>query len=335
MGINSCNSAIFFDAKAQITILSTSINVPNKCIQITKATVVQIGGQTEADIGGITLETCLGIEIYYTQEPIFVNIFGVDFSDTFSMNITVASGSNSNWMYSTITESSAFVLNGGNWTLYSINMVGYYPNFRSNGSMLYLDSSDSSLGVPSVSIRNSNLTGGYTSYFGGCIYATNVNLIVDSTNFENCTAESGGALYANSFEELIVTNCTFYTNEGIDGNFAGCLFSGNSAPTGSAISCCTSNSDCDITVVYVDDNPVTFEDNENTDASGDTVTCKTVTKGVSSFYDDNGDSDSGIPDYWVYWIILGGMILLVTLGIIITVTVMVIYKKRMSYESIE
>merc|ERR1711862_817491 len=86
-----------------------------------------------------------------------------------------------------------------------------------------------------------------TSGSGGAIYLVDGALALDECNSTNCTANTGGAVYAESS----TTNGTNIYVESTD-------FSSNRAYNGAAISCC-SLSVCNITVMYNKDGTATFE----------------------------------------------------------------------------
>lgn len=108
-----------------------------------------------------------------------------------------------------------------------------------------------------VEMKNLTLSGGSSNSAGGAISSSG-NLTLRQVTFSGNTASSGGALYSGS-AALVLEGCTFVNNTASGSNFsrggalavagsggsvamANCTFTGNSAPTGSAISLESNNS---------------------------------------------------------------------------------------------
>lgn len=103
----------------------------------------------------------------------------------------------------------------------------------------------------SVEMKNLTLSGGSTNSAGGAIFSSG-SLTLRQVTFSGNTASSGGALYSGS-SALVLEGCTFVNNTATGSNFsrggalavagaggsvamANCTFTGNSAPTGAAMS---------------------------------------------------------------------------------------------------
>lgn len=109
----------------------------------------------------------------------------------------------------------------------------------------------------SVEMKNLTLSGGSSNNAGGAINSAG-SLTLRQVTFSGNTASSGGALYSGS-AALVLEGCTFVNNTASGSNFsrggalavagsggsvamANCTFTGNSAPTGAAISLESNNS---------------------------------------------------------------------------------------------
>jgi len=137
---------------------------------------------------------------------------------------------------------------------YSINMGGLSVTVTSsggaastiidcefNGRAFNLTSSaDTTAVIENLTIRNG------TDSWGGAIYISAAKPTVRGCTFDGCTADIGGAIYAQASASLSIIACTFVDNTAIDGgavyalSYVGsiqhCTFMDNTATNGGALS---------------------------------------------------------------------------------------------------
>ena len=336
--ITTCKNAIEFNADASFEYSNGFVNTNETCFDVKINTGVRLVN--------MDLRNCLkhNILVNYTGKP--TEIFIQNVNCVFANALEVITASESSGFVSGISFSlgaKAFIISGGQWNISNAYVVGYIADFRYDGGLAYLHSGE---GLASFAFNDCVFSGGYSSYKGGVIYAKDVQSFnVSSCLFTNNGAQTGGAIYLDQFDYFSIQDSTFdecyaedsggaidiesYNGIMISAFLSNVTFTENEAKTGSAISCCGTESEesCDVTLVYQYSDSVTLEDNKNTDSEGEDVSC-------SITYQNSGDApgnSSSRDTAWVYWVILGSMVGLIISGSLLALAAYFLNKKRMSY----
>ena len=339
--ISTCRNGISFNADASVSLSNGDIDTNYTCIEV--------GITTGVSFEFLSLQKCFqnSILINYTGNPIDIYISNVIHTYTHAIQVITASETSGiirhNYFY---LGAQALLLTGGQWNISDVSVEGSALNFLSDGG---LASFDAGSGLASFVLSDCVFSNGYSAFKGGAIYVENIqSFIVNSCKFYSNGGRIGGAIYVNHFDYLEISDSLFsecyaldyggaidiesYNGHSISAYLNNVTFVENSAETGSAVSCCgeESGTDCSVNLVYQTSDSVILEDNENSEAEGEDITCDIIILASGSAGTSENDINS-----WVYWVILGTMIGLITIGIIISVIVYYAYRKRMSYVTMD
>jgi len=340
--ISVCDTGISFNADGKFQVHGGTLNTHNFGISVADCQSIKLDEDIYF-IGG-------GISVNNQQDAIRVDISNLHFNNTGTSMFTLADSANVTITDSDFNYATAQILNinGGDWGLESITVTNS-ARVVVDGGAVYVKSNNGSLAVTSFSATGCNSTGN-----GGVFYIENANTAFTDCTFDSNTATFGGAIYMSQMQDFSVENCDFTSNVASnnggaidlessatgarDASFTEGSFDSNSAVNGAAISCCNANGSCNITVVY--DKTPSFNDNHNSGAGGQDVTCPTA-EGTFSTAASNPDASVSTIDTssglgWVFWLIISLAILLV-IGLIIGAIVggFFFYKKRSSYVAVE